>query len=183
MGVVTDYFSAPSDETAAAFIDHGPAHGGLTGDDEIGAAFRAAQQAGDHAAAIAAFRPRVQAAADGTLVLRAKNVLPVVELATLESLLTGVSYDEVTAGPRAGAVVADADGGEILVMTVTDELQKSLASSDSGRLAEVAIPWSETDELFGAGNPAALTKFLTALAELARAAIARGERLYCWSCV
>ena len=68
-------------------------------------------------------------------------------------------------------------------MTVTDELQQAVASSDSGRLAEVAVPWSETDEFFGAGNPVALTEFLTALAELARAAIARGERLYCWSCV
>jgi hypothetical protein len=39
MGVRTDYFAAASDEAAAAFVEHGPAHAGLSGDDEMGAAF------------------------------------------------------------------------------------------------------------------------------------------------
>jgi hypothetical protein len=179
VGVQTDYFAAASDEAAAAFVEHGPAHAGLSGDEEIGAAFRAAQQAGDREALRAVFRPRVQAAPDGMPVMRSKGILPAIQLDKLEALLTGRSYEEITAGPRSSADVASTGGGDTLVLTVTDELQHVLATADESRLAEVAVPWMESDKLLGRDS-AALTNFLTALAELARQATSRNERLYCW---
>jgi hypothetical protein len=182
VGVQTDYFAAASDEAAATFVDHGPAHAGLSGDEEIGAAFRAAQQAGDREALRAVFRPRVQATADGMLVMRSKGILPAIQLDKLEVLLTGRSYKEITAGPRSSTTVASTGGGTTLVLTVTDELQHTLAATDENRLAEVAVPWLESDKLLGRDS-AALIDFLTALAELARRATSRNERIYCWVCV
>jgi hypothetical protein len=45
------------------------------------------------------------------------------------------------------------------------------------------VPWSQTEEFFGRGDPQILAGLLHELAELARRARHRGERLYCWVCV
>jgi hypothetical protein len=113
--------------------------------------------------------------------MRAKSILPSVDLTHLESLLTGVAYDAIVAGPRSGALLASHDDDQVLVLTVTDELQHALAAADDDQLGEVARPWSE--KLGGGGDPASLVSFLSALAQLAREATSRGERLYCWVCV
>jgi len=68
------------------------------------------------------------------------------------------------------------------VVTLTDELQTALADADGARLASVAVPWSHTEEFFGQGDPQILAGLLHELAELARRARNRGERLYCWVC-
>ena len=44
----------------------------------------------------------------------------------------------------------------------------------------VAEPWSQAEEFYGVGDPAPLAGFLSALADLARQAIATGGHLYCW---
>jgi hypothetical protein len=50
-------------------------------------------------------------------------------------------------------------------------------------MVAVAAPWSETEEFRGQGNPEILAEFLLELADLARQANRRGERLYCWICL
>jgi hypothetical protein len=112
-----------------------------------------------------------------------KGIDPLVQLGTLEALLTGRDYDQIVAGPRAGQALATQDGGERLVVTVTDELQTALADADDARLASVAVPWSQTDEFFGQGDPQVLARLLHELAELARRARSRDERVYCWICL
>lgn len=107
---------------------------------------------------------------------------PVVQLGTLESLLTGTPYDDVTEDPRAGLNLAMSEDYDQIVITVTDALATALAAVDDARLAEVAVPWSQTDELAGA-DPADLAGFLRELAALARGAEASGHRLYCWVCI
>lgn len=106
-----------------------------------------------------------------------------IQLGTLEALLTGQEYEQVVAGPRAGHALATQGGGERLVVTVTDELQAALADADDARLASAAVPWSQTEEFFGRGDPQILARLLHELAELARRARHRGERLYCWVCL
>lgn len=107
---------------------------------------------------------------------------PVVQLGTLEALLTGVPYDEVTDDPRAGHNLAMSDDYDRIVITVTDALAAALAAADDVRLADVAELWSQTEELEGA-DPAQLAAFARDLAALARRAAASDHRLYCWTSI
>ncbi|MGY6657087.1 hypothetical protein ACXIZN_33490 [Amycolatopsis sp. TRM77291] len=110
-----------------------------------------------------------------------KGVDPFVQLGTLESLLTGVDYEVVI--EREIAPVTMAGEGTRLVVALTAELSAALADADEARLNEVAEPWSRTEEFGGQADPADLATMLTGLAELARNARTRGDRLYCWVCV
>jgi len=101
---------------------------------------------------------------------------------TLEAQLTGRDYDAITTGPRSGHMVASADGGQPFVIALTDELKDALASADQNQLRSAAGPWSQTEEFFGQGNPAILTRSLRELADLACRANASNRRLYCWVC-
>jgi hypothetical protein len=113
----------------------------------------------------------------------AKGIDPLVQLGTLEALLTGREYEQIVAGQRAGHVLAAQDGGEHVVVTLTDELQAALAGADDAQLASIAVPWSQTEEFFGQGDPQILTRLLHELAALALRARTKDERLYCWICV
>ncbi|MDG4806118.1 hypothetical protein O7634_05040 [Micromonospora sp. WMMD1120] len=128
-------------------------------------------------------RPRVRFAEQDLPVLSAKGVDPTAELVALEELLTGVSADVIVDRPRCGLDVAVRDGGEGLVLSLTDELTQALVEREPERLAEVAVPWSRTEEFRGQCDPAVLADFLGELALLARHAQDRGHRLYCWVCL
>ncbi|WP_340686074.1 hypothetical protein LCL61_06895 [Amycolatopsis coloradensis] len=110
-----------------------------------------------------------------------KGVDPFVQLGTLESLLTGADYETVI--DREIAPVAMAGDGVRLVVPLTEELSAALSDADEARLREVAEPWSRTEEFDGQADPADLAAVLTGLAEVARTATTRGDRLYCWVCV
>lgn len=112
------------------------------------------------------------------------GVDPAVSLGKLEELLTGADYDSVVDGPRAAQAVEVRNDGELVVVTLTDELQAALAGADEVRLREVAAQWSRIEEFHLADEePADLTAALVELAALAKAATDRGDRLYCWICV
>jgi hypothetical protein len=113
----------------------------------------------------------------------AKGIVPMVMMGTLEALLTGRTYDEVTAAHPVAEPVAVRDEGERLVVRLAGTLSGALADASDERLAEVAVPWSETEEFWGAGDPAELTPVLRDLAALARRARSDGQHLYCWMCV
>jgi hypothetical protein len=149
MGVMTEYFSANSDDVAAAVIDGGPSATPASG-----------------------FEP-----------VDLGGIDPVVQMGTLEELLTGVDYDTVTDNPRQGHIVANRDGGECLVVALTDELQVALGQAPESQLREIAVEWAQTEEFWGQADPAALAEILIELGSLAREATARNERLYCWVCV
>lgn len=105
---------------------------------------------------------------------------PLVQLGTLEELLTGRPYEDIVADDR---IIADADGGERLVMRVSQSLVRALASASSQDLSEVAVPWSQTEEFWGQADPAELAEDLHHLAGLATRATAAGHTVYCWVCV
>jgi hypothetical protein len=107
-------------------------------------------------------------------VIEMKGLDPVVVLGTLEALLTGVPYDEVTADPRQGHLVSDPEESpEAFIVAVTDRLQEALATADDAHLTEVAQRWALTEELIGA-DPDDLAN---ALRELS--ALAGKGKLYC----
>ncbi|MFB9236401.1 hypothetical protein ACFFWC_12710 [Plantactinospora siamensis] len=180
MGVLYDYFAAASDEQAAAAID---LDGGPAGAEAVSPELRAALDAGDREAVDRLMRPRVRLSEHGLRVLSTKGIDPVVQMGTLEGLLTRVDADIVFARPRSGRAVAVRDEGERLVLTLTDELQQALAEQTPERLDAAAVAWSRTEEFWGKGDPELLADFLRELSQLARDACDQGHRLYCWACV
>ncbi|MFJ4267902.1 hypothetical protein [Paenarthrobacter nicotinovorans] len=177
MGVVFDYFSAASDEEAATVIDRvgGPiSQATITppAEPRRGIFGRKRQPA-----AVTYQKVGVFDAVSGN------GIDPVVQLGTLEELLTGRPFDDVMDDPRSGQALADREGGERLVLTLTEPLCTALATASDEALEQVAIPWSETEEFWNAADPALLADFLKDLAGLARRSEASGQRLYCWVCV
>jgi len=179
MGVFFDYFAATSDEQAASVINRpgGPGRA---------AAALAPQDPGRRGL----FRRRTSGWWSPTpdsgahfFTVFGDGVDPVVQMGTLEALLTGRAYDDIVGDPRSGHAVAEQDGGERLVLTLTDPLRDALAAATSERLAELGVPWSQTEEFWGQGDPEVLATFLNSLAGLARQARDKQQRLYCWVCV
>jgi hypothetical protein len=168
MGVLFDYFSAASDQVAASVISL-PGGPGAPPVPQRRGWLRGRQVS---APPVVAFDT-----------VSVKGIDPLVQLGTLEALLTGRDYEQIVAGPRAGHALATQSGGERLVVTLTDELQAALADADDTQLASVAVPWSQTEEFFGQGDPQVLAGLLHEFAELARRSRNKDERMYCWVCL
>lgn len=179
MSVLFDYFSAGSDEEAATVIDRVGGPGS-----------QATIVQPEPTRGIFGLKRRTVSPVFGTdpeLVVydtvSTKNLDPVVQLGTLEELITGKAYDDIVQDPRSGHEVAIGAGGGRLVLTLTGALTSALAAADDDILEQVAVPWSETEEFGNAADPQDLADFLKSLSRLARRADASGKRLYCWVCV
>jgi hypothetical protein len=181
MALLCDYFLASSDEDAASVIDRigGP-----------GARPPWTAPVPSHRPGL--LRRRVETPPQPTPVAPAEPVFPtvsgngiepVVQMGTLEALLTGRTYDDVMAEHPGGREVAVNDGGERLVMRLSDELSEALADATENALAAAAVPWAQTEEFWGQGDPQILERFLRNLAGLARQARDTDRRLYCWLCI
>ena len=173
MGVLFDYFSAATDDSAATAIDMvgGPGQPKSTNvSPKRGLLWR---------------RPAEQSAAPSATfdTVSTKGIDPVVQMGTLEELLTGRAYDDVMTDARCGKDLAVRDEGERLVLTITDTLLSALADATEDRLLAVADPWAQTEEFFGSAKGADLLPFLRDIAALASRARDEGHRLYCWVCV
>jgi hypothetical protein len=181
MGVLFDYFAAASDEEAAIVIDRvgGP------GSQATMVTRPEGRQRGIFRRKHPAPEPALGADPDLVVhdTLSVKGVDPVVQLGTLEELLTGRPYDEVVDDRRSGHNLAMRDGGERLVVTLHDPLTAALAEASDETLERVARPWSETEEFWNAADPTDLAEFLKELAGLAQRARAGDQKLYCWICV
>lgn len=175
MGVMYEYFAAPSDAAAADMIQAGPG-----GSLPPSPALRDALRARDREAIRLAMRPKVRLSDSDVLVLATTGIDPAIQMSTLEALLTGEQYDVIAQRPRAGHVVAERGQGQALVVTLTDELQAALAAAPRDKIVAAATPWSDDEEFGGSADPETLAHFLLELADLARQASRRGERLYCW---
>jgi hypothetical protein len=180
MGVMYDYFAAPSDAAAAEMV---MVQGGLGGPAPVSPALQEAIRARDRDAIRRLMRPKVRTPDSGILVLEAKGFDPVVQLGTLEALLTGEQYDTIAGRPRAGHKVAERGQEGPWVVTLTDELQSALAAAPREQIVTVAARCLETEEFRDRGDPEILAEFLLELADLARQADRRDERLYCRICL
>jgi hypothetical protein len=176
MSVLTDYFAAGSDGVAATAVDYVDGQPGLL---DLAPEDVAAGKALYRVSPDEATRPRVKVAQSGTLVVQSKGVDPT-NLARLEEILTGRSYDEVNADPRQAALIGPARHEEVdgrMVLSVTDTLRDALASREPPALPQVARQWANAE--FDATAEDGLTLFLVALTELARRAVVDNNRLYC----
>ncbi|MFD9825438.1 hypothetical protein [Streptomyces violascens] len=108
---------------------------------------------------------------------------PTVDLLPAEVILTGRSAETVEADPRHGHLLASAEEGQLLCLTLTDALRDALAGADRGSLRGVAQAWAASDVFFAPPDPDGLTEFLDRAVDLSRRAVERGHRLYCWICV
>lgn len=172
MGVLFDYFAAPTPDAAATTIDWmgGPSKPPAADSKARRSLFgRRANSA--EPVAPAAYRTVQDAGVD-----------PVVQAGTLEEILTGRPFEEILDSHEA-ASIAERDGGQRLVSKVSDSLVDALAAATPESLAAAAEPWSQTEEFWGAGDPGALAELLIELANLARYARGQGDSVYCWTCV
>jgi hypothetical protein len=104
-------------------------------------------------------------------------------LVALEELLTGVRYQDNTPDTVDGRILASHHDDDVLILTVAAEAQTALATASDRRLGEIAVRWSQVEELTGEHNDSdALLPVLVDLRALACRARERGERLYCWMC-
>ncbi|MBL0886508.1 hypothetical protein [Myceligenerans indicum] len=117
MGIVTDYFAAPTD----------------------GAAMTALRMPGGPSASEDPSLPRFDSVA-------LPSVDPFVMLAGLAQALSGRPYGEITANPRHGALVGSTGDEGPWIVTVSDELTKDLASVAPARLARVTRTWVRETE-------------------------------------
>lgn len=171
MGVLFDYFAAPTPEAAAAAIDWvgGPSQPPAASKERRRLFGKRANAPGPTEAS--PYRTVQDAGVD-----------PVVQMGTLEEILTGRSFDEIL-DSHAPTPVAERDGGQRLVSKVSDGLVDALATATPESLTEAARPWSQTEEFWGAGDAEVLAELLAELSDLALHARANGESVYCWSCI
>jgi hypothetical protein len=173
-----EYFAAPSDAAAAEVVQAGPG-----GPLPASPALQEALRTGDREALRLAMRPKVRLSDSDVLMLATKGIDPVIQMRTLEALLTGDHHDVIAGRARAGQQVAGHDQEGPWVVTLTDELQAALTAAPRDQIVAAAAPWSEDEEFQGPADPEILAHFLLELADLARQAGRRGERLYCWICL
>lgn len=178
MGVMYDYFSAASDELAASTID---VPGGPDGPGpKLPMPAAEIVKVHGHEGLRELLKPRLRLAETGFHVVATKGFDPTTDLGMIEGILTGVDFDEFLARPRTSHAVAERDGGERLVLTISDELRAVLANTGVTELSAAAGQWVTEN---GFGDAAPIADLLSELSALARGAIERDERLYCWICV
>jgi hypothetical protein len=149
VGVLYDYFRTPDASTAAAVLER---LGGPTTPDPDA--------------------PLLDAVA-------AKGFEPTVMLGMLQSLLSGVPYDEL---PEGELLAMEGEDGP-WVWQLSEELRDALADAPAGRLPAVAEQWVRTEEFWDQATAAEVLPFLGEITALARRARQAGERLYCWICL
>ncbi|MFC4063438.1 hypothetical protein [Actinoplanes subglobosus] len=171
MSILTDYFAAAGDDVAARAADYEEGLISLSPEDV--AAGKELYRTDPEQARI----PRVKVARTGLLLLQGNNLFPDAPMTWLEVFLTGRTFGEVAADPRAGNPVTATDL-EAIVVTVTDTLRDALAGLDADAIRKTAQRWATIEEFQGA-DPSGLEPWLTAFADLAARAVGRSEHLYC----
>ena len=149
MGVLFDYFRAPDASTAAAVLER------------VGGPTTPAPDA-----------PLLDAVVG-------KGFEPEVMLRTLQSLLTGMPYEELPEGEL--LAMEDADGPWIVQLS--EELRDALAAARPSRLPAVAERWVRTEEFWDRATATEVLPFLGEVTALVRRARQADERLYCWMCL
>ncbi|WP_351235031.1 hypothetical protein [Streptomyces sp. NPDC002133] len=132
----------------------------------------------DDASALTAFEAGPKGA--GFQPLDVNGMDPYLLVGAAEALLVDRSFEEVAAQPRFNSLLSDPEADGTWVVTLTDQLRDALAEASAERLAEVAVPWSLTEEFDGSADPGMPADFLERLAAVARPARSQSHGLYCW---
>jgi hypothetical protein len=109
------------------------------------------------------------------------GVDPVVQGATLLSLIDGRDYENIVEDPEwARLVSSPAKNQEAWVVSMPDGFTTGLAEASEADLAKVADPWSKTEEFWGRATAEDLFPLLLELRALALSVRGTNARLYCW---
>jgi hypothetical protein len=109
-----------------------------------------------------------------------KGFEPEVMLRKLQSLLTGVPYEELS---EAELVAMEGEDGPWIVQ-LSEELRDALADAQASRLPVVVERWVlRTEEFWDQATATEVLPFLDEVTALAGRARQAGERLYCWICL
>ncbi|MCA5892161.1 hypothetical protein LEP48_02205 [Isoptericola sp. NEAU-Y5] len=106
---------------------------------------------------------------------------PVVQARTLMALLADGAYDATTRDADWARLVSPPDHEWAWVVSMPASFTAALAEATPERVAEVAVPWSRTDEFGGTASPEDLLPVLHSWRDLARTTTARDLGLYCWT--
>lgn len=108
-----------------------------------------------------------------------KGFEPEVMMRTLQSLLTGIAYDEL---PEGELLATEGEDGP-WILQLSEGLRDALADAQPSRLPVVAEQWVATEEFWDEATAAEVLPFLGEITALAGRARPAGERLYCWMCL
>ena len=108
-----------------------------------------------------------------------KGFEPEVMLRKLQSLLTGVPYEELS---EAELVAMEGEDGPWIVQ-LSEELRDALADAQASRLPVVVERWVRTEEFWDQATATEVLPFLDEVTALAGRARQASERLYCWICL
>ena len=178
MGVMYDYFAAPSEEAAAATIDW---VGGPGTPPPLPMPFRELVAKYGLEEARTYLKPRLYLSESGLYVVSTKGFDAITDLGAVESQLTGVSLDDIL--DRDDPVVADRDGGERRVLRIGDATRDALVHATDDAMVEAARRWAASQSQWRTIELEPIVHLLGQLAALARVATKRGEGLFCWICV
>jgi hypothetical protein len=110
-----------------------------------------------------------------------KGFEPAAMMRKLQSLLTGVPYDQL---PEAEVELLAMEGEDgPWIVQLSEELRDALADAQPSRLPAVAEQWVRTEEFWEQPPAAEVLPFLGEVTALARRARQADERLYCWICL
>ncbi|WP_182888079.1 hypothetical protein [Microbispora sp. H10885] len=109
-----------------------------------------------------------------------KGIDPHVMMGTLEALLTGHRYEDITDRPGHARELTISDEGGQAVFALADEFAVALAAAGDEEIRAVADPWSRTEEFWGNADPAELAEIVSDLRDLAVRAVGQEQHLYCW---
>lgn len=161
MGLLCDYFIAPTSEAAAAVVlwPSGPSVPPTRG--------RLIRRP------VAAPLPS----------LSLPGIEPTMWMMKLEEVLTGRTFDDMLA-TQAAHPLASERGGQLLVVALSENLQRAVTELADEALPAVAVQWAAEDEDYGtAADPADAEVALRDLRALFRMASQQLWRCYCWVCV
>ena len=113
----------------------------------------------------------------GLATLQLKGVDPVVNLATLDSILTGA--DPMGIIGEGQDPVADGGSDGPWILRVRPSLVAALSAADQSKLPDVAIDWAATEEYEGT-DPKDLLDVLNDLGRMAKQSLDENKSLYCW---
>ena len=116
--------------------------------------------------------------AAGSPAVSGDGIEPVVLMGVLEELLTSRSYDEIAAA--AEPIVAERDGGERLIVRLTDSLTRALAEADAERVAAVAGAVVAGGGVLRRRRPRTARRFPVCAGRPRTPGDRDGGHLYCW---
>lgn len=111
-----------------------------------------------------------------------KGIAPIVDLLTVEVVMTGRPAGVIKSDLLARPLVAMVGDGDVISVSLTDAFRDALTSLDREYLEDVAQGWARSGCFSTPPDADSIAAHLRPLGALAERAVARGHGLYRWIC-